>query len=806
MKLLNLNMAKELSIIILLSFAITACGSGSGSPVDIQINNPGTVTPPGTTPPPGAVPPPGTVPPPPTTNAPTVNISAASTQIPYNTSTSITWSSTNSTSCSSSPSGITGVSGTYTTPRLTTTTTYIVTCAGADGTAIGSVKIAVAPSVITAFADAGNGNTTVTSANTLSNGAFITIGGTSNYNGTYTVTNVSSTTFVITKPFIANDATGVWQMAGGMISGCTTAGNTGAIALANNPSRFIGVAPLSVFFDAADTTATSTARPFHDLEYRWDFGDPDGSPVNGKYWKNGSKPGASRRNMATGPLAAHVFEVPGVYTVALSATDGTSTVSNSCAQIVVQDPDLVFAGANTICVGATSVPAAGTGAAGDCPVGANRVAQTSFPAAISSYAKTGKRVLFKRGDTFTASSSAGISVTGPGTIGAFGSGALPVVQGNSDILTLSGGKTATITDWRIMDLEFDGAGIVGNGGIDQLTLLRLSILNAGMDMTFSVQVLDYWNNNGSSGHYLWDQLAIVDNTITNNSRGGGVYIGGRRFTFAGNLMDDAVASQHVARFPQIVKGVVSNNTLGKQAPDKHIVKLHGPTWSAGTPPSGVATDGINTFGYTEQVLIADNKFIPGAAPWAVSLEPQNAQYDERLRNVIVERNWFTESSSSGVSLLMSGLDMTARNNIFSMVNGNTAINIGKRGVEPPATNANIYNNSMYSSASGSFSGVFIGSDNINPVVKNNLAYAPNGSSPVMIQGSGASGLVSSNNSTNSGVKSTSPLFTVTPPANPADFKPAAGSYAISGGTDVPVWSDFFMTAQTATRDLGAVIH
>ncbi len=60
----------------------------------------------------------------------------------------ITWSSTDSTSCSSSPTGITGTSGVFTTPTLTATTSYNITCAGPTGTASSKATIAFAPSYI----------------------------------------------------------------------------------------------------------------------------------------------------------------------------------------------------------------------------------------------------------------------------------------------------------------------------------------------------------------------------------------------------------------------------------------------------------------------------------------------------------------------------------------------------------------------------------------------------------------------------------------------------------------------------------
>jgi len=62
---------------------------------------------------------------------------------------------------------------------------------------------------ITAFADHGGDDTTVTSAgHNLSDGDSVTIAGTTNYNGTFTVSGVSGSTYRINKAFVANDATG----------------------------------------------------------------------------------------------------------------------------------------------------------------------------------------------------------------------------------------------------------------------------------------------------------------------------------------------------------------------------------------------------------------------------------------------------------------------------------------------------------------------------------------------------------------------------------------------------------------------
>lgn len=65
---------------------------------------------------------------------------------------------------------------------------------------------------ITAYADAGGGQVTVTSASHgLENNEYITITGTTNYNDVYQVTNVTTNTFEITETFAGDDATGTFN-------------------------------------------------------------------------------------------------------------------------------------------------------------------------------------------------------------------------------------------------------------------------------------------------------------------------------------------------------------------------------------------------------------------------------------------------------------------------------------------------------------------------------------------------------------------------------------------------------------------
>jgi PKD repeat protein len=637
----------------------------------------------------------------------------------------------------------------------------------------------------------------------------------------------------------------------------TTTPATGGIVLSLVPARTSGVAPLAVFFDASATTNTGvTTRPFHDLEYIWSFGDPSSGT-----WASGAQPGISSKNSTTGPVASHVFETPGTYTVSLTAFDGTNTATTNTT-ITVTDPNTVFSGTNTICVAQLTTPTAGENG---CPAGALPATQSSFATAVNTYALTGKRVLFKRGDVFTAATPASIVQTGPGTVGAYGSGAAPVVQmtGSSGILSLSSQSTPNISDWRIMDLEFDGLnqtsgiGISGGGGINQVLVLNIHMHDIYLGVSFNYALLDSHISNNHPGHTIFDQIAIVGSTITPNTGNGTtgstswrLYIAAQHLAILGNTLGnvantDAMGS-HTIRTGYIGKGVISNNVIARPGALNNgtlAIKMHAPPWCDATSPAGecltldttptlpsysylTTTHPIGVFaattGYTEQVVVSDNKIIGGSGPYLVVLGPQHTLHDERVRDVIVERNWFKAgNNATQAALVMHNREITARNNICDMTEGSTGgicFHASLEGVsspspEPPPDNVRIYNNTAYKSGLGStseFSVVKIDAYATNVTVRNNLAYGAGTTSSwtaFMVNGTGASGLIQSNNSTPAQMKNTLPGWVSATPAVPADFSLAAGSYAREAGlATVPVLSDFFRTSrpQNGVMDIGAV--
>ncbi len=621
-------------------------------------------------------------------------------------------------------------------------------------------------------------------------------------------------------------STGATKLGCTIASGCVQV-TGGPIALSLVSSRVSGVAPLAVFFDATGTTDSSTPRPFHDLEYRWDFGD-----VGSGTWTTGSSVGVSSRNTATGPVAAHVFETPGTYTIALSIFNGTNTVSNNSVQITVTSPDAAFPNAATVCFFNSTV---GTG----CPSGATQTSTAAFDTALNSCIGTNKRCLFKKGDTFIASTASIINANGPGLIGAYGVGARPLIQGISVFspqknmsennlgvlhdqnvfIVLSSSATPTISDWRIMDLEFDGQsavdtmGIAADGGIDQVTVLRMNIHHmATTCVSLNDGILNSKNGGAAGPHHIWDQVAIVDSNLDSITGLGHInnYMSATQVMVLGNTLD--TGTNEILRLPYVVKGVVSNNYMANSNKN-HVVKIHAPDLT--TPGAWYA---IQTAGVTQYLVFSDNKVIgDNGAPtnpiaWPVSIGPQNNFHDERVLDVIYERNWHVGASTTQIAAIFWASEVTVRNNIVNMTGSlnYAGFSVTQRGIEPAPNNNRIYNNTFYSgdttNSGKDIVGVVIGAAATNTTVRNNLGYAPNAAITHLISGTGASGLVASNNSSDADMRTFDPLFALASPLVPADFKLNAGSYAIDTGASVRVFSDFFGVSrpQNSVIDLGAV--
>jgi hypothetical protein len=556
-------------------------------------------------------------------------------------------------------------------------------------------------------------------------------------------------------------------------------------------SRSSGVAPLAVHFDASETTSTETTRPFHDVHYAWNFGDPN----SGTWTVSGRS-----KDRDTGPIAAHVYERPGTYTVTLSAKDSSGATDLKTVVITVSDPDVVFSGANTLCF---STDDDFTGA----PANAKQVTTTSWDD-ITAALGTGKRVLLKRGHVWNYSGNAKeMTFNGPGILGAFGTGPRPILRYTSSEPTIAGAPFTLGTkttpgefhDFRFMDLEIDGAGFerhfaMAQGEANNLTFLRVFMHHGGSFLFMAPSVLDHHNRNGFPGHSLFSGVALVETQFEHIVGDGAefntrhiAYIAGEKFSFLGNVWNDAVRGEHVLRFPLVSRAVIAHNALTHSRYRKHVIKLHGSTRPTIEPKKSA------------WITISDNYFTSELGDWTISLGPQNATSNEIVEHVILERNEVSLGSGAAVAFHLCASETTVRNNAFftTGAGGGTAIEFTQRGVEPPPVNNRAYNNSAFNGGTGALTFVRIAPIATNTTVHNNLGSGKGALE--MIAGSGTN-LVESNN-----------LMTATPgwvnaaPSKAVHFKLTSGSAAINAGIAVPVLDDFAEVSRprAAAWDIGA---
>lgn len=207
----------------------------------------------------------------------------------------------------------------------------------------------------------------------------------------------------------------------------------GAISVQVVASRTSCVAPCAVHFDASGTSIDDPdVEPFTDLEYSWEFGNPGAG-----LWTLGAAHGP--KNRAVGPIAAHVYEQPGNYTATVTVRSPGAAEAATNVAIVVADPQLVFTGAQTVCV------AVDGGNWSGCPAGAGQVVSADASAAWASHGGPGRRVLLRRGDVFAVPGTITAAGSGPGQLGAFGNGAKPVLEQGLGATCLRAGSTTEAT-------------------------------------------------------------------------------------------------------------------------------------------------------------------------------------------------------------------------------------------------------------------------------------------------------------------------------------------------------------------------
>ncbi|MGM9427136.1 PKD domain-containing protein [Hydrogenophaga sp. MI9] len=414
-------------------------------------------------------------------------------------------------------------------------------------------------------------------------------------------------------------------------------------------TRLSGPAPLAVQFDASGTTSSlSSQHPFHQVRYAFNFGDDQGLswPVSG----------LPKNTQSGGPLAAHVYDLPGTYQVRVRATDQAGGYSERSVTVEVTDPNAVYTGTGTICV-STAANFSG------CPAGASQ--SRALP---SSATYSGHRVLLRRGETFdTINIPHGSQNV---QVGAFGTGAKPRV---SSVLVgvLNPPNSSFPRDITIMDLD------VLQRFEQFVTMSRLLLyrntfevptgefipaqINIASALAYIVQ-----NHTLAANQYFQPrELFVVENMVRGSTANPLVNMAGEgsRFVLMGN--DMGTAQQHTVRIWEMHKGFIAHNALRGRSSDGIRVSLKVHSGGLGDYNDNYAISG--SVYASRQIVIANNRlgdptdnnsFTGGASP-----QNNTDSSREGLEDVVLESNVFYRGPNTNTEFILMGRRMTARGNI-----------------------------------------------------------------------------------------------------------------------------------------------
>ncbi len=434
-------------------------------------------------------------------------------------------------------------------------------------------------------------------------------------------------------------ASGIALLAASLLSATAWAAPTARITA----SRTSGPAPLAVHFDATGTTdSDSGVDTFRQLGYRFSFGDAQSGT-----W---TYSGLSRNEQIGGPLAAHVFDRAGTYTVQVTARNGAGAVSTASVTITVQSADEAFAGNRTVCLSRSSDFSG-------CPSGAQQTTASSWPTFQNNY-----RYLLRAGQDFTSlgtmrlatSSGNGLSDV---QVSSFGSGAKPIT---GEIRVDSGDAGDTAWPRRLTVANLDARHILQYRGGFDLLFYRNDIVRGGS--IWLADAFDWFleNQPGSSWRNPENNF-IVENVINPNYAVDGPTGRGTRLVMMGNSVDRT--EQHNARLWQSHKAVVAHNSLTGRIGDpyRHTLKMH----SRGTDAiQSTLTLRRAQRQRSSEIVIADNRLGSDSSNinWLGATSPQNGVEAEGLEKVIWEDNQFRYGTNYARDISWAGRNMTERGN------------------------------------------------------------------------------------------------------------------------------------------------
>ena len=443
-------------------------------------------------------------------------------------------------------------------------------------------------------------------------------------------------------------------------------------------------------------------------------------------------------------------------------TASGALVENKQTIIQVSDPDVVYSGINTTCISDTN--------ANDfigCPTGATLVA-TDDITKMASYVGNGKRVLLRRGSTWTSSSSIAFpNGSGPTTIGAYGTGNKPHITLGPEVNTFI--YLTWKSDWRIMDLHVTGAAISGSRGIrGNNPINHMLVMNNELDKWDYDVLIQNWRIDDTEAHKN-KNIFLVGNTLAPGLNLGAL-VGGEHLAIMGNDMTGG--GQHTLRVYYSYLGVISHNLLsgaghnGTEATGYggHTLKFHGPDETA---IGSYSETGNSGFPHRSQFTVVRSNVFGSAGDYQVVVGPQSTSldHDERLSDIIIDENKFLadfglKNKNISYALVASGSYYSICNNIFDGA-GTTG---GYRGIllrgntYGPTTGHLVSGNKVYRGDALTITwdefGVEVSSSIMDSTVKDSYVSFPNSTGNQLAVSNESTSTTLSNN-----ILTTSPTFT-----------------------------------------------
>ena len=258
----------------------------------------------------------------------------------------------------------------------------------------------------------------------------------------------------------------------------------------------------TAFKTPAPDSADDYDEQFHDLYYYWDTGDSGSwtAPENVMpEWKS--------KQSAYGPFIRHMYTKPGTYTVSVIVIEpSTETVEAATLEIVVKDPNVVFAGANTICISTDP-----TDTFADAPAGSQRFTSYSQAQAALEALNAPGRLLFKRGQSFVNRWEANRVKTDL-AFGAWGSGAKPIItmENGSPTIPFRLPPAYPEAAGRAVEVRFDNLSFVGEWNpIDGSGEGGAAIVGSG-DISFMISDVDF---KGYANVFVQDDEVVDGNRV-----------------------------------------------------------------------------------------------------------------------------------------------------------------------------------------------------------------------------------------------------------------------------------------------------